>query len=51
MKKKTKDIIIMISIIIYNYSNKLIIYKGEILKKCSINGKFFNFINIIKNNS
>ncbi len=51
MKKKIKDIIIMISIIIYNYSNKYIIYKGEILKKCSSYLKVFNFIKIIKSNS
>ncbi len=32
-KKMTKDMVIMISIIIHNYSNKEIIYKGEILRK------------------
>ncbi len=37
MKKITKDIIIMISIIIHNYSNKYIIYKGDNLRKS--NGK------------
>jgi hypothetical protein len=33
MKKMTKDIVIMIPIIIHDYPNKKIIYKGEILKK------------------